>query len=657
MGIDRPLVSPKEANTYFLLSFFDELTIRGVHEVVISPGSRSTPLTLCAYEFSKRYPERLRLFVDVDERGAGFFALGLAKAQGKAVALVCTSGSAVAHYFPAVLEAEASHIPLIVLSGDRPLSLQGFGAPQTCDQLHLFGTHLCSFRQMPLAHDDEASLAFARQVARDACISAQGVDIYNGISYKNKYRLAGACEGGVVHINFPFEEPLVPVFSDEIWCTTHTEQIYGGAVGAEVRLAAKKIEEITHLIHSHKTLVVAGSGSCETQDEAQAIVQWADAFKLPLLADPLSGLRCFDDAVVIDTYDVALSGYLPHFKHLDPQLVIRFGSYPVSKQTTQFIATCPHQMVVNQHAMSDWNMKASLFVKCRAADFARSMCQSPRHAFTEEHTPTTFQDYNSADHCDYEDISTDQVSFLQGWVTLSDALRMGMIQSDTYYTDHFEGFFVQRMMTLIPNNSCLFVANSMSIRVLDMMYCKSSKQIATLCNRGLNGIDGTLSSAFGAAQRYSHTTLLIGDLAFIHDINALSLQRELCIQEAQHTSNPDDKESKPSIVVVLFNNKGGGIFDMLPQKSDDPFFERLFVTPQDIAFHQVAQAFGVPYVCVQSIDHFTKAYQAFLKTSGIHIIEVNFSTHSLGQRYRGFKEAVCAQVSAAVFSDRKTQVN
>nr|WP_232329685.1 thiamine pyrophosphate-binding protein [Eggerthella lenta] len=155
------------ASALFLGAFFDELERWGVHDVVVSPGSRSTPLAMTAYELSRRFPDRLRLFVDVDERGAAFFALGLAKASGQPAAVICTSGTAVANYYPAVLEAESSRVPLIVLTGDRPARLQGLGAPQTCDQLNAYGSHVRAFRNMPEPAADAAAIAFARSLARD----------------------------------------------------------------------------------------------------------------------------------------------------------------------------------------------------------------------------------------------------------------------------------------------------------------------------------------------------------------------------------------------------------------------------------------------------------------------------------------------------------
>ncbi len=164
----------RQETALFVSAFFDELARWGVCETVVSPGSRSTALAMTAFEMSERFPERMRVYVDVDERGASFFALGLAKASGRPVCLVCTSGTALANYYPAVMEAETSRVPLIVLSGDRPLRLQGFGAPQTVDQLKAYGTHVRAFRQMPLPGAAPRDIAFVRQTAREICLAAMG---------------------------------------------------------------------------------------------------------------------------------------------------------------------------------------------------------------------------------------------------------------------------------------------------------------------------------------------------------------------------------------------------------------------------------------------------------------------------------------------------
>ena len=431
------------ATARFVGAFLDELCRWGVHDVVVSPGSRSTPLAMCAYELSRRAPERLRLFVDVDERGAAFFALGLAKAGGRPAALICTSGTAVANYYPAVLEAESSRVPLIVLTGDRPPRLQGLGAPQTCDQLKAYGDHVRAFRQMPLPSADAASLAFARQAAREAVIAAGG-DVGVGEAAAAAVcadgcgvtaRIAGCCAGGPVYLNFPFDEPLKPdlstagLFDGGRKCVACSDVAVGveaaacagvtvrpeaavhadaaasaeatddaaaarigvadvsretsvpslgivpsGVVSVRVTMTSEAARAVSDLLAGARALMLAGEGTCSTVEEARAVLAWARAFGVPLLADPLSGLRSFDEPFVIDNYDSVLGAGGAAPEGLRPQVIVRFGRYPVSKRATQFVAaTRPVQIVVDERETRDFNAATDVFVPCRPIEFARAM--------------------------------------------------------------------------------------------------------------------------------------------------------------------------------------------------------------------------------------------------------------------------------------------
>ena len=614
------------ATALFLGAFFDELARWGVHDVVVSPGSRSTPLTMTAFELSRREPGRLRVFVDVDERGAAFFALGLAKASGHPAAVVCTSGTAVANYYPAVMEAESSRVPLVVLTGDRPPRLQGLGAPQTCDQLNAYGNHVRAFRQMPLPSADGAALAFARQAAREAVIAA-----------------GEECFGGPVHLNFPFDEPLKPDFSAEglFESARRLDVSRETSVPVSQQLAPSDAGRLAALLADRRALVYAGEGTCTGELEAGKVLNWARAFRLPLLADPLSGLRSSDDPLVIDNYDSVLGpgGAAPD--GLAPEVVVRFGRYPVSKKATQLVAAArPVQIVVDPLETRDCNAATDVFVRCRPSELAGSL------GFA--------YDVRTIDY-DPDDV---QRAFARAWIDANDAARKRIASVDDAEAG-FEGAFVRRVVELAPEGSCLFSANSMSVRALDTFYLKSAKRLAVLCNRGLNGIDGTVSTALGAAQHFAQTTLVTGDLTLLHDLNALALQRELRLQReaaACFSASLDAASSKaagavtpghatdaasdnvapgavPSIVIVLLNNNGGGIFDMLPQKSEDPYFERLFLTPQDVDFRAAAQAFGVPYRRADTVPAFDEAYRALLGTPGISLVEVRVPLSGLKDRY------------------------
>ena len=661
-------VADPRATARFLGAFFDELAKWGVRNVVISPGSRSTPLSMIAFELSCRAPQRMSMYVDIDERGAAFLALGMAKASGRPAALVCSSGTAIANYYPAILEAESSRVPLIVLTADRPPQLQGLGAPQTCDQSHAYGTHVRAYRGMPLPADDEGSLRFARQAAREACIAALGSCEFPqnqgaqspSAPIGTPQRLAGACFGGPVHLNFPFDEPLKPdvtlpdLFDAGIPCAGSAADSTGPEakpvrnpqlpVGvAQVRgvMEGAAAAQLARELLASSVLLLAGEGSCATYEEAQRVLAFARAFAIPVLADPLSGLRSLDDPLVIGNYDSVLQpGGISPDEALNPQVVVRFGRYPVSKRATQWARAREDagvlQVVVDPLETRDTNAATTVFVRMKPADFAQSM----ERALRREDGPAT--------------AGANDLSFANAWQRVEEAAAKRIAAVDAGEgsdPDGFEGAYVRRVLELAPAGSCLFAANSMSVRAVDTFYLKGAKQLIVLANRGLNGIDGTVSTAIGASRCFGRTTLITGDLTMLHDLNSLALQRELRVQrqladiagDANRTPEQAAKRNTcetdtgaQGITIVLLNNNGGALFDMLPQKSQEAYFERLFLTPQDVDFQAAVAAFGVPYSKTATLAEFDRAYRASLDVPGISFIEVPVPLQGLRERYADY---------------------
>ena len=630
--------SVQQATALVVSAFFDELARWGVREVVVSPGSRSTALAMCAYELGRREPERMTVYVDIDERSASFFALGLAKASGRPVALVCTSGTALANYYPAVLEAETSRVPLIVLSGDRPPHLQGLGAPQTCDQVKAYSDHVRRFIQMPLAEDSPRAVSFARQAARELVLGAlpEGCLPLEGDAVASR-----ACSRmvGPVHANFPFDEPLKPDFStpgvfsagrsalDGVGGLAGAAGIAGPEIAAVSRLSAAVCDQVKALICGRCALVLAGEGTCESLEEAREMAAWAKAYGLPLLADPLSGLRSLGGEAVIDNYDNV-------FGRDDfpvPEVVIRFGRYPVSKRCVQKLAAArPIEIVVDAGETRDFNAMTDLFVACSPIDFARSLLACDCDAQASASFLSAWREANAAERARILSVEEDSREGATGNAAGGTEVAGGA-DSELAAASCPEGAFVREILKAAPAGSCVFSANSMAIRAIDTFYVKGDKPLAVLCNRGLNGIDGTVSTALGVAQHFEQTTFLTGDFTLQHDLGGLALQREIAQVAAERG------ERAPSVVVVLLNNNGGGIFEMLPQASDEPYFARLFSAPQDVDFSHAAAAFNVPYRKVGTPSEFSQVYGEMLGTPGISLIEVKLPLSGLKARYRAYQ--------------------
>lgn len=577
-------LSAAETLSIYLDAFFGELERCGVHDIVVSPGSRSTPLAMKAYE---RFGE---VFVDVDERGAAFFALGRAKATQKIVVLICTSGSAPANWYPAILEAESSRVPLLVLSADRPARLQQVGAPQTTDQLGMFGSHVRKFVQMPEPSSDERVIEYARHMALEACIAAYGS--HPGLP---------SADAAPVHYNFPFDEPLVPARG-----VVPVSASLPPTVVPQESLTDNDMKGLLKALRHRRVLAVCGEGSAPDAASAQSLIDFAHMRHVPLIADVLSGLRGYDDPYVIDTYDTLLAQSDEQFSFdaLVPEVIIRFGRWPVSKRLMQFLGGAhATQIVVDVRDTRDTTVSTELFVRTSA------------HAFVESLTRA------------YPQVSAD-VEFCEHWRSARECAAH-IIDQVRIHPSHlpFEGAYMHALMSIIPDNSPLFCANSMSVRVIDTFYTRNAKHNVLLGNRGLNGIDGTISSALGVASAYGQSTLVIGDLAMLHDINALALQGEL-MSRVQRLG-----EMPPSLTIVLMNNNGGSIFDMLPQQSEEPYFERLFLTPQQVNFRSLCAGFGVGYEQVASVTDFVRTYGALVGAPGIHVIEVNTPLTHVKERF------------------------
>ncbi len=587
--------SHAQATALYVSAFFDELMRCGVEDVVVSPGSRSTALAMVAHASD------MSLYVDIDERGAAFFALGLARAKQKPVAVICTSGTALANYYPAVVEAESSRIPLIVLSGDRPTRLQQLGAPQTFDQLKTFSDHVQGFWNMPEPDADVEHIAYARQIAREVCIAVGA----SGVSR------------GPAHVNFPFDEPLKPdLLVEELFSIGRITTPLPPLCSAHPELEEEQARELIDWLATRHPLILCGEKtfsehiSPEEQDiEAACLFALAEYLDAPLIADPLSNLRSYSHPSVITTADTLFAGgTLPDF-----DTVIRFGRYPVSKSVTRYLEEHAHpQIVVDPFATRDFNAQTAVFIPVTPASFVSSLLDT-----------ASLPDSPQGSH---------RGEALHAWSLRQIQAQEKLDAVRTTGAADFEGTYIRAILDAAPADSLIFSANSMTIRAFDMFYTgRDDKQITLLANRGLNGIDGTVSSALGAAQAFDHTTLVIGDLSLLHDLNALALQAEF---ERRSVC----AEAKPvQVTIVLLNNQGGAIFDMLPQKSDEAYFERLFLTPHATNFEAAAHTFALDYTRVGSAAECYGALEKSYAHPGISLLEIALPLEGVTDRYGTYR--------------------
>lgn len=572
-----------EACGAFLDHFFAQLKRCGVKNIVLSPGVRSTPLALKAREC---YGE---VHVDSDERSAAFFALGLAKATGNAVALIGSGAVSAANWMPAVLEAEAARVPLILITADKPALLQGHNAVGSCDQLRFFGSHVKRFFQMPMPSKKADHLAFAQQTALDACIACHG-------SLPN---VANA-DAGPVHINFPFDEPLKP------WKRMFDvpTQDFPAAVFAGQGLMPADIKGLVEMIRTKRVIALCGEGTCGSAADAYQLLNFAHACNVPLLADSLSGLRSFSDPMVIDRFEAILgSGSIPH-----AEVVIRFGRWPVSSRLMEAVRLMDAiQIVVDARDSRDQINSTDIFVHCAPTVFCEALAGAGLRKKANRRSCREWQNLNDLAGCSLRDIK---------------------MREDV---GEYEGAYIYEVMESAPEDSLVWCANGASMLALDTFYRKGDKFLRVMGNRGMGGVDGVISSALGASQVFDQTTVITGDVAFLHDINALSLQNEFRIRENHGTGK------MPSVIIVLLNNCGAGGFQMLSQKPEEESFERLFLNPQSVDFKRLADGFGVTFRTVTSVNTFRRTYSSLLGEAGINIIEVLLPIAGMNERFAEYR--------------------
>ena len=568
----------------YIAALVDEFYQLGVRHAVFSPGSRSTTMAMLFKEH-----EGFETYMNIDERSASFMALGIAKAHKEPTVLVCTSGSAVAHYLPAVLEAQYSGVPLIVLSADRPHTLLHVGAPQTVDQHKIFGTAVNYYEE--LAVPQEAHYyTYPRQVARKAYMKAMDT------------------KKGPVHINVPLFEPLVPELSRNHFEAGRSsfkvvKPNYRGVFGCDNRKKLPHINnavdiahgndgtnEINDLFERYERILILAGPQIDI-DEANTIHSFGAALQAPILADPLSNVRRrYNSAdnqsnkegidtnnVVISTYDAVLAGQAL-WHELKPDCVIQFGQIVVSKRVQQMIASWTDVEYIEVNPTMD---------SMNPTGKTTMHVQASIDVFTH-----LYGKYDNSDE------------YLKIWQRLD---QEGKKQLSTAIDEAhcFEGRTIRELQEYIPEDGQVFVANSMTIRDFDYFWFSGESKAVLYGNRGVNGIDGTISTALGLATNGKPTYLVTGDLSLFHDLNGLAIAKT-------HNLN---------LTIILHNNDGGGIFEYLPQKGTK-HFDYLFSTSQGLYYSGAATLYGCGYTKISSPDELSSVLANVSQETGVHIIEI-----------------------------------
>ncbi|MBW4513932.1 MAG: 2-succinyl-5-enolpyruvyl-6-hydroxy-3-cyclohexene-1-carboxylic-acid synthase [Timaviella obliquedivisa GSE-PSE-MK23-08B] len=556
------LIDFSNTNTIWASILVETLSCLGLETVVISPGSRSAPLTIAFARHSS-----IEAIPILDERSAAFFALGVARRTGNAVALVCTSGTAGANFYAAMIEARESRVPLLVLTSDRPPELRECNAGQTVDQQKLFGDFPNWYSEIAVPGLDLKLLQYLRQTL----IQAWERTLYP--------------VPGVVHLNLPFRDPLAPVAKADAaeFGRGFPEDFFDWIPRDLLQtLAVSDRHSPVNFLPPGRTILVAGVAQpADPQAYCEAIAHISKTLQIPVLAEGLSPLRNYADLnpSLISTYDWIVRD-VELAKKLAPDFVVRVGEMPTSKTLRHWLEQVqPLQWVVDE---GDRNLDPlhgkTLHLRRSLPSFAANLPAQP-----------------SAD-----------LAYLEAWCGAEERVRRSLDESLSQASEEkFEGKAVWLLSQHLPTGTPLIIANSTAVRYLEWFWKPGNRAIRPFCNRGANGIDGTLSTALGVAHRQQSSVLLTGDLALLHDTNGFLIRNYFV----------------GHLTIVLINNNGGGIFEHLPIAQFNPPFEEFFATPQHINFALLCQTYNAKHELIRSWDQLVQRLNP-LPAEGIRVLEV-----------------------------------
>jgi 2-succinyl-5-enolpyruvyl-6-hydroxy-3-cyclohexene-1-carboxylate synthase len=541
----------------------------GVADAVVCPGSRSAPLVLAIDRHG------LRTHVVIDERAGGYFALGLAKASRRPVAIVTTSGTATANLHPAVLEAYHARVPLVILTADRPPELRDAGAPQTVDQIRIFGTAARWFHEVGAPSADLDGLVYTAALGTRAAATALGPP------------------AGPVHLNFAFREPLIP--EPEVVAAPVASPGLPAARDPAARdpappvryPAPETIERIARILKPLRRGLIACGPENATRELAPAIARLAAATGYPVLADPASQVRygAHDRARIVGAYDGFLRSPRWALGH-SPEVILQFGAPLTSKAFHQYLAAHPRALRILVDPAGEWREPSRRAAECVAAEPAVFASLLAEALFPGADAPAAWS---------------------EAFARAERAARAAVEEHRAELGPLTEGTIFPSLLEAAPEETIVYVGNSMPIRDLDLHAPASAAAVRVLANRGVSGIDGVLSSALGASAAGDAPVLaILGDLSFHHDLNGLAALRE----------------GRAHATIVVVNNDGGGIFSFLPASRHTAVFERYFGTPHGLDLERAAALYGLRYARPRRGVDLAEAVAASLAARETTLLEV-----------------------------------
>ena len=537
----------------------------GLTTAIICPGSRSTPLTVA---FAQQ--NEVEAIPILDERSAAFFALGIAKRTGIPVALVCTSGTAGANFYPAVIEARESRIPLLVLTADRPPELRDCHSGQTIDQVKLYGNYPNWQAELALPSLEMGMLGYLRQTM-----------IY---AWERSLFPTPGC----VHLNIPFRDPLAPIpqlDTETLKLQFQPEDFFAGIASGGLPSLLRGTGEISNTTiqewqQCNRGIIIAGTAQPIFPNEyCNAISKLSQALKFPVLAEALSPLRNYAqlNSYLISTYDLILRNQ-QLAKELIPKMVIQIGELPTSKELRNWLDN---------------------------AQIRRWIIDPSDHNFDPIHGKTTHLRTSVESLVETEFIASPPSEYLHLWSEAEAKVRQNIDETMATIETLFEGKAAWLLSQFLPPKTPIFISNSMPVRDAEFFWKPNNSGIQPFFNRGANGIDGTLSTVLGIAHQNQSSVMLTGDLALLHDTNGFLLRNKFI----------------GHLTIILINNNGGGIFEMLPISKFEPPFEEFFATPQDINFAQLCATYNVEHEVITSWEHLKQRLNP-LPSKGIRVLEL-----------------------------------